>query len=82
MKLGKASGPEVSMEMINASEKVGNDMMIKLCQRVLDGKGISEDWNISVMCQSKREKEMWQTAVHIEQWSYWSMKWRWLVEKG
>ena len=37
------------MERINASEKVGNDMMMKLCQRVLDGKGVLEDWNTSVM---------------------------------
>ena len=48
MKLGKASGlSEVSMEMINASGKVG--MMMKLCQKVLDGKGMLEDWKTSVM---------------------------------
>ena len=36
IKLGKASGlSELSMEMINASEKVGIDVMMKLCQRVL-----------------------------------------------
>ena len=44
MKLGKASGLSVmSMEMINASKKVGIDVMIKLCQRVLDGKEMSEN---------------------------------------
>ena len=44
MKLGKASGLlEVSMKMINASEKVGIDVMMKLCQRVLDGKGMPKD---------------------------------------
>ena len=33
MKLGKAFGfSEVSMEMINANEKVGIDVMMKLCQ--------------------------------------------------
>ena len=40
MKLGKASGlSEVNMEMINASGKVEIDVMMKLCQRVLEGKG-------------------------------------------
>ena len=37
MKLGKASGlSEVSMEMIKASAKVGIDVMMKLCQIVLN----------------------------------------------
>ena len=50
MKLGKASGlSEVSMKMINASGKVGIDVMMKFCQRVLDGKGMMEDWKASVM---------------------------------
>ena len=49
IKLGKASGLlKVSMEMINATEKVGIDEM-KLCQRVLDEKGMLEDWKTSVM---------------------------------
>ena len=44
MKLGKASGlSEVSIKMINASGKVGIDVMMKLCQRVLDEKGMLED---------------------------------------
>ena len=39
MKLGKAFELlEVSMEMINASGKVGIDVMIKFCQRVFDEK--------------------------------------------
>ena len=50
MKLGKTSQvSEISMEMINASEKVGIDVMMKLSQRVLDGKGMPEDWNTNVM---------------------------------
>ena len=51
MKLGKTSGldEEVSMEMINASGKVGIGVMMKLCQRVLDGKGMPEDWKTGVM---------------------------------
>ena len=45
------------MEKISASEKVGIDMMIKHCQRVLDGKGMSEDWKTcdSANLQGKRE---------------------------
>ena len=44
MKLGKASGPsEVSMEMINTSGKVRINVMMKLCQRVPDEKGMPED---------------------------------------
>ena len=50
MKLEKASGlSEVSMKMINVSGKVGIDVMMKLCQRVLDGKGMLEDWKTNVM---------------------------------
>ena len=44
IKLGKASGfSEVSMEMINASGKVGIDVMTNLCWRVLDGKEMPEN---------------------------------------
>ena len=44
MKLAKVSGPsEVSMEMINTSGEVRIDVMMKLRQRVLDGKEMPED---------------------------------------
>ena len=50
MKLGKASGlSEVSMKIINANGKVGIDVIMKLCQSVLDRKGMPEDWKTSVM---------------------------------
>ena len=50
MRLGKAFGlSEVSMEIINASEKVGIDVTTKLCQRVLDGKEMPEDCKTSLM---------------------------------
>ena len=32
------------MEMINANGKVGIDVIMKLCPRVLDGKGMLKDW--------------------------------------
>ena len=37
------------MEMINANEKVEIDVMMKLCQRVLDGKGMPDNWKTSVL---------------------------------
>ena len=50
MKLGKAAGPsEVNMDIIIASEKFGVGVMKKLCQRVLDGKGMPEEWKTSVV---------------------------------
>ena len=43
IKLGKASGlSEVSVEMINTSGKVGINVMMKLCLRVVDEKGMPE----------------------------------------
>ena len=49
MKSGKAAGPsQVSLEMITSSGVVGTDVMMGLCQQVLDGRGIPEDWKMSV----------------------------------
>ena len=49
MKSGKATGPsEVSVEMIVASGKIGVKVMMELCQRVLDGRGMP-DWKTSVI---------------------------------
>ena len=44
--------------MINASRKFGIDVVIKLCQRVIDEKGMPKDWKTVCWCQSIREKEM------------------------
>ena len=50
MKLGKAAGPsEVNMDIIIASETFGVGVMKKLCQRVLDGEGMPEEWKTSVV---------------------------------
>ena len=50
MKLGKAAAPsEVNMDMIMASGKFGVGILKKLCQRVLDGKGMPEEWKTSVV---------------------------------
>ena len=43
-KSGKATGPpEVSVEIIVASGEIRVKVMMELCQRVLDGRGIP-DW--------------------------------------
>ena len=50
VKLGKTAGPsEVNVDMIMASGKFGVGIPKKLCQRVLDGKGMPEEWKTSVV---------------------------------
>ena len=50
MKLGKAAGPsEVNMDMIIASGTFGVGVTKKLCQRMLDGEGMPEEWKTSVV---------------------------------
>ena len=59
MKLGKASGlSEVSMEMINASGKVGVDVMVKLCQEYLIEKECWKIGRLECWFQFTRQKEM------------------------
>ena len=50
MKAEKAAGPsEVSFEMIAASGEIGFGVMVELCQGVLDGRGMPDDWAPSVV---------------------------------
>ena len=50
MKSGKATGPsEVSVEMIVVSGEIGVKVMMELCQRVLDGRGMPYEWKTSVI---------------------------------
>ena len=50
MKAGKAAGPlEVSVEMIAASGEIGIGVMVELCHGVLDGRGMLDDWVLSVV---------------------------------
>ena len=57
MKLGKAFGlSKVNIEMINASGRVGINVMMKLCQIVLDGKGMPEDCKTSLMVPIHKRK--------------------------
>ena len=49
-KSGKATGPsEVSVEMIVASGEIGVKVMMELCQCVLDGGGMPDEWKTSVI---------------------------------
>ena len=50
MKLGKAAGPsEVNKDMIITGGKFGVGVIKKLCQRVLDRKGVPKEWKTSVV---------------------------------
>ena len=50
MKSDKAAGPfAVGAEMIPASGEVGVGVMVELCQRVFDGKGMLDNWQTSVV---------------------------------
>ena len=50
MKLGKATGPsEVSVKMIVVSGEIGVKVMMRLCQHVLDGRGMPDKWKTSVI---------------------------------
>ena len=57
MKSRKATGPsEVSLEMIVASCKIGIMVMMELCQRVLDGREMPDEWKTSVIVPIFKEK--------------------------
>ena len=59
IKLEKAAGPsKVCAEMISASEEVGVSVMVELCQRVLDGKRMSDEWQTSVLVPLFKGKQM------------------------
>ena len=50
MKSGRTTGPfEVSVEMIVASGEIGVKVMMELCQRALDGRGMPDEWKTSVI---------------------------------
>ena len=50
MKSGKATGPsEVSVEMIVTSDEIRVEVMMELCQLVLDGRGMPDEWKASVI---------------------------------
>ena len=57
MKLGKATGPsKVSVEMIVASGETVIKVVIKLCQRVLDGRVMPDEWKTNEIAPIFKEK--------------------------
>ena len=48
-KPGKAVGPSEMCTEITASEEAGICMMMELCQRLLNGKGMPDKWRSSVL---------------------------------
>ena len=63
---GKATAPsEVSVEMIVASGEIGVKVMIELCQRVLVGRRIPDQWKTSVIVPIfKRKGDMISCGSH------------------
>ena len=58
MKQGKAAGlSEVTTKMIVAGGRIAEEVMLQLCQRVLDGKGIPDEWKTSVVVPIFKGKE-------------------------
>ena len=50
MKAGKAAGPsEISVEIRAASGEIGIGVMVELCQGVLDGRRMPDEWALSVV---------------------------------
>ena len=50
MKSGKATGPsEADSKIIIASGDTGIKVMVRLCQHVLDGRSMPEEWKTSVV---------------------------------
>ena len=59
MKSEKATGTsEVSVEMIVASGEIGVKVMMELCQRVLDGRGMPDEWKTSVIVPIFKGKDV------------------------
>ena len=57
MKRGKAAGPsDICTEMIMASGEIGIGVMMELCQGVLDGRGMPDEWALSVLVPIFKEK--------------------------
>ena len=50
MKSGKTTGPsEVSVEIIIGNGKIGVEVVMALCQDILDGRGMPDEWKTSVI---------------------------------
>ena len=54
--------------------KVGIDVMMKVCPRVLDEKGMPEDWKTSVMVPIYKRKGNVMNYSAYRAVNYWSME--------
>ena len=50
---------EVNIKMIEAYGKIEIKFMVKLCQRVLDGKEITHEWKTSVVVPIYKKEMLW-----------------------
>ena len=58
IKQGYAAGfSEITTEMNVAGDRIADEVMLQLCQRVLDEKGIPNEWKTSVVVSIFKEKE-------------------------
>ena len=66
MKTRKVFGSsEVSLELIAASGGVGIQVMVEICQRVLDGFGIPAEWSLSIVVQIFKGKgDIWKSSCY------------------
>ena len=68
MKPEKAAGPsKVCAEMISASGEVGVNVMVELCQRMLDGKEMPDEWQASVLIPIFKGKKILEVAILREE---------------
>ena len=68
MKQGKAAGlSEATTEMIVVGGKIAEEVMLQLCQRVLNGKGIRDKWKTNVVVPIfKRKGDMMNCGSYRE----------------
>ena len=78
IRAGKAAGPsDVRVEMIAVSGEIGVHVMVELCQSVLNGRGMPDEWVLSVVvpvsngkrdamsCGAYREVKLLEHAMKI-----------------
>ena len=65
MKYGKDAGLyEVTTEIIVAGGRIAEEKMLQLCQRVLDGKGIPDEWKTSVVVPFKGKGDVMNSGSY------------------
>ena len=70
MEFGKAIEPsELGVAMIVASGKIRIKVVMGLCQHILDGGGMPDEWKASVIsCGSHREERVLKHVMKIFEW--------------